>query len=240
MGLLTAIGTLTIIPVPQAKYPNFGKAVLFFPLVGLGIGMVLLGVIRLWGFLFAGVKIELSAAILVGISSLITGGIHLDGLGDFLDSLAGKDKKRRLEIMKDKYMGAYGTIGIGLCLLLKYVGIKGLIEGNSTFIILPFLTSRTCLSYLSSNLPYARDDGTGKPFVEGSRPVFGWLAFLCAGIISFIFGPKGLAIVVLGLFLSLCLRMYFLRMYGGITGDLLGATNEMMELLGLVSLNLLP
>jgi len=239
MGLLTAIGTLTIIPVPQSKTPNFGKALLYFPLVGLGIGLLLLAFLHTWNLFFSHKSLDLLAGLLVVISSLITGGLHLDGLGDFLDSLAGRDKKRRLEIMKDKYMGAFGTIGICLCLLLKYLGIKGLLLSNSNMLILPFLTSRASLAYLSSNMPYAREEGTGKPFVDSSRPVYGWLAFGYSTIISLYFGVSGLIVSILGFVLSVLLRRYFIYRYGGITGDLLGATNELTEMLGLLSLNLL-
>lgn len=239
MGLRTAIRTLTILPVPEGERQDFGKAVLYFPLVGLLLGTILWGTGNLLILLTPKISKEIISILIVCLSFILTGGLHLDGLGDFMDSLGGKTRERRLEIMKDKHLGAFGVVGIVLDLNLKYTSLKGLIESPwFSTILIPMILSRAATVLLCSWLPYARQEGTGRPFVEGSKK---GKALLIAGIafmtplgwnLAFFWISLASVVATIGL------GHYFRSKYGGITGDLLGASSEAIELLGLTLLNM--
>jgi adenosylcobinamide-GDP ribazoletransferase len=240
MGLRTALRTLTILPVPGGCSPDFGRAVAYFPVVGLLIASILWGVAELFLFLCQKGSPDLLAGILVLLSCVLTGGLHLDGLGDFMDSLGVQGREKRLEVLKDKHMGAFGIIGISMDLLLKYIGLKLFIsQGRPGLMILPLVISRASMSHLISSLPYARNQGTGMPFVVDSRGIYSYLAWLEALAISIPFGWRGVVTTALGMGVSWCLRLYFRQRYGGITGDLLGASNEVVEVFTIFTLNLL-
>ncbi len=233
MGLRTAIRTLTILPIRESKRPDFGRAVLFFPLVGLILGMILWLLVELFNTLFPRLNRDVLSVALLMISALLTGGLHLDGLGDFLDSLGGGNRERRLEIMKDRYMGAFGVVGICLFLLLKYAGIKGLLlEERSHLILIPMLLSRTSMGVLCAYLPYARDEGTGRPFVQMEEKKKVFLISAISFISPLLLGVGPLVVSIICFLATLFLMHYYRTRYGGITGDLLGATNEMVEVLG--------
>lgn len=240
MGLRTAIGTLTIIPVGAPKRPDFGKAVLYFPLVGLILGVLLCGIAWILLSLFQTEAVDLIALLLVAVSSFLTGGLHLDGLGDFMDSLGASNRDRRLEIMKDKHVGVFAVAGVALALLLKYAGIKGLlIKGSMLAILVPMVLSRGAMTLLASFLPYARADGTGRPFVVGVRRPYAFWVTVGTFLLPSLWGLKFLGVSLALFFISLLLMRYFKKRYGGITGDLLGASNEIMEVMGFISLNLI-
>src|SRR5205823_10717707 len=85
-----------------------------FPVVGLGLGLVLVGVERVTSVLF---PLLLAGLLTVTAWKLLTGGLHLDGLADCLDGLGGRDAEHRLAIMRDSRIGAFGALGLILLLL---------------------------------------------------------------------------------------------------------------------------
>src|SRR5262245_5112371 len=123
MGWDLAVRYLTILPVPgsaarRARPPalaDLGRSAVWFPVVGLGLGIVLAG--GQW------ILARVFPSLLVGLLTiagwkLLTGGLHLDGLADCLDGLAGRDAEHRLAIMRQSSIGAFGAIGLVLVLLL--------------------------------------------------------------------------------------------------------------------------
>jgi adenosylcobinamide-GDP ribazoletransferase len=117
-GLVAAARYLTIVPIPGAgpgRANAFGGTAVWFPVVGLGLGVVLAGVDRITGLIFPSL---LAALLTVTAWKLVTGGLHLDGLADSLDGLAGRDPAQRLAIMRDSRIGAFGAMGLILVLLL--------------------------------------------------------------------------------------------------------------------------
>ena len=121
-SLILALRFLTVVPVPgqEAEGPGaLGRAAWWFPVVGLCLG----GALALGGWLLDGLWPPLvGAALLVGAWKAATGGIHLDGLADSLDGLAGRDPARRVAIMRDSRIGVFGAAGIALLLLLSEIG----------------------------------------------------------------------------------------------------------------------
>src|SRR5262245_61596780 len=94
-----------------------GRAALWFPLIGFGLGLVLAGGLLLFRLFFSP---ALAAALTVAAWAALTGGLHLDGLADCCDGLlATATPERRLEIMRDPRLGAFGVTGLTLFLILK-------------------------------------------------------------------------------------------------------------------------
>src|SRR5712691_5303895 len=124
-GLVLAIRYLTILPVPSrdATDRGLGRAAAWFPVVGLGLGLLLVGVDRVTARLFPPL---LSALLTVTVWKLVTGGLHLDGLADCLDGLMGRDREHRLTIMRDSRIGTFGAVGLILFLMLEIVALTDL------------------------------------------------------------------------------------------------------------------
>ncbi len=228
--LITAIRTLTILPVPGRDSDRLASALPFFPAIGVLIGTVVivsLYVASLTGWI-AG-----AAAIAMILAVWITRGLHIDGLADVMDALgASRTRERRLEIMKDPHIGAFGVMAIVADLLLKTVALSHLAALNQwSLALVPFIVSRTTQVVLATSLPYARQEG-GKAaaFVQEARPYHLFFALIAA--IAFCLAASGLAGLLLlsqGLIASLILKFWLKHHFGGITGDLLGASNEIIE-----------
>jgi len=226
--LITALRTLTRIPVPGTDTANLANALPFFPAVGLFVGTIVAGVMNLLSGWPEG------AGILAMITAVwITRGLHVDGLADVSDALGGgRTRERRLEIMKDPHTGAFGTIAIVCDLLLKAAALAQLASHHQWILaIVPFIVSRTAQVMLAVSLPYARPEGgTAGRFVDQARP----LHLILAGITSLaiciaLSGLTGFVLLLQGLVLTVLLRVWMKREFGGVTGDLLGATNEVIE-----------
>lgn len=229
-GLTTAIRTLTWLPVPGPEAASFASALPWFPLVGLLLGSVLYGLCLLSGATWP----EGTALLVVAGGTLLTRGLHLDGLADAADGLfGGRTRERVLEIMKDSRMGAFGGMAILLILLTKFVLMTRLAGmGAASWIIPAYVTSRTAQSLLAVTEPYARTEGKAAAFVAEAKPLHGLLALLLAMVLILAVGRMSLPWLVafaLGLAVALLLARSFRRRIGGITGDLLGATSELTE-----------
>ena len=229
-GLITAIRTLTIFPVPGKDADDLSDSLFFFPLVGalLGLVMALVGwcVSSLLGWPSG------AGAVCVAFSVLMTGGIHPDGLADVFDALGCSTRERRLAVMKDPHVGSYGIIAVVVFLMLKYVAFTRLCElERYWWIILPYVISRTVQVEIAACLPYAREgEGTGRRFVEGAT---GWHfvgACILAGLLCFaVAGWYGVVLLILSCAIGLILVRWIRHEFGGATGDLLGMSSELAE-----------
>lgn len=237
---LIALQFLTIIPVKiksEIEGKDFGASLLYFPIVGLIIGLLLsLGTVSLF-FLPTLVR---AAAILI-ISIFITGGIHLDGFVDTCDGFYGnKPVEKVLEIMRESRIGAMGAIGIVSLLLLKFSMMASLQEAYlwKTLIVMSVF-SRWSQCFACNTARYARQAGKAKYFVEHSRKrdlFIGGIFTLALSLL--LMRSKGFILF----FLSIIPVYLFIRCIkskvGGMTGDTIGAVNEIAEvcvlLLGLI------
>src|SRR6185369_2088474 len=118
---LVAFQFLTIVPLPFAvrcEQEDLGRSMSFFPLVGLALGALLAGA----DFLLAPLLPRgVADLVLIVLLSVVTGGLHLDGLSDVCDGLAARGSRQRfLEVMKDSRVGAVGALSLVLALGLKY------------------------------------------------------------------------------------------------------------------------
>lgn len=229
-GLITALRTLTILPVPGKDAERMESSLVFFPFVGWFIGVL----VSATAWLICGKYGWPSGAgiICVALVALLTGGLHLDGLADVFDSLGGRTTKRRLEIMKDSRIGSFGVIALVVVMGLQIASIARLSSaGNYWFMIVPFVVSRVVQVQLIVSLPYARaEGGMGKRFVEGggmSNLVMAWVAglLLCYAAAGF----KGVLVVAIACSICPLLALWMRRMFGGVTGDLIGMGSELYE-----------
>ncbi len=233
-GLVTALRTLTVLTVPGKDTDTFSTSLFWFPLVGLLIG-ILQASLAYFGHLVR--WNELSAALVVLGGIALTRGMHADGLADMADGFwGGKSREAVLRIMKDPNVGSFGTIALCAVMLLKWIAILKLVElGAFNIIVAGTLLARFVQVLLASSLPYARSEGgTAQAFVTGagslhimvtSLVTLSFLIFLFYTDLYALF-----AVVPAALAAGVMTGLVSHRKIGGVTGDVLGAGNEMTEL----------
>ncbi len=235
-----ALTFLTVLPWPrlgQVGPGDLARSMFWFPWVGwiLGVGF--------WGALLAFRSVfppAAAAALLLTLTVLATRGLHLDGLADTVDGLGGgTTPEKRLAIMKDSRLGAFGAVSLFLALLLKFAFFLAWVGKTPGFgLILYPVISRWGMVFLAYLSPYARPEGgLGQAMTSGvtGRALLGAtlsalaLALLTAKISGLLLLAAAGAVVWL-------LGIYFRKRLGGVTGDVLGAANEVLEILVLMGL----
>ena len=213
----------------------------FYPLVGLLIGLLLLVLEKMAGFF---VPDLVNAGILLFSLLIITRGLHLDGFMDVCDGMFGAfTKERRLEIMRDPHVGSFAVVGCICLLILKFtllVSLCGMPQSDKLCVLLIFpVVSRWAMVILLQCFPYVRPEGLGAPFhLEKTKT---WLAsgfaFLTAALVVMLLASwLGMVLMISMSGLALLIGWYVTRVLGGLTGDVYGATNEIIEVMGLVFL----
>lgn len=231
--ILSAVGFLTVLPVVKRKFEN---CTIFFPIVGLFIGGFLISVNYLGSFLFSENVVDM----LVIISLIIiTGGLHLDGFADMLDGFyAGKNKNDILRIMDDAHIGTMGVIGIFCITGLKFFALQSIPQKilYPSLLLFPAL-SRWSLVFSCIISEPAKNEGLGKIFIDTvSKKDFLISTIITILISFFIFKLKGFFILIAVFFVSFVFLKLTSKKIGGITGDILGALNEIVETLVLLIL----
>ena len=230
-GLVAALRYLTIVQVgagrPHETPP--GRAAPWFPVVGAGLGLILVTTERVTSLLFPSLLVAL---LTVTVWKLLTGGLHLDGLADCLDGLMGSDPEHRLRIMRDSRIGAFGAIGLILFLLLEIAALSELAASARWRVLLVApVIARAMPPLLGRLFPPARREGQGAAFLAGlsprAAPVALGLALVIATLTLGVVGPIALAAAAL---VAVGLGRFFSGRLGGITGDVLGAAVETAEL----------
>ena len=227
-----ALQFLTRLPVPRiAEYTaeDRGRSVLCYPIVGLLIGVVLTGFL----FLLADANPGLRAALLLLIWVLLTGALHLDGLGDSADAWLGGhgDRARTLEIMKDSRSGSAAIVAVALVLIVKFAALSTLTHAAywPTLVLAPLL-GRASLVLLFLTTPYVRAGGIGAAHAANLPRGGAVVVLLTVAIGPPVFmGYAGLWPVVAALAMVWLLRRLMLQRLGGATGDTLGASCEIVE-----------
>ncbi len=233
MGLRTAFNTLTIIPT-GLRPVELHKALSWFPLTGALLASIMLGVSALLNLAPGSSWHAGIAVLMVFLGIVLTRGLHLDGLADWADSVGGIfDREKRLAIMKDVHTGAFGAAALVVDILARWAAFDVFMDRGIFFVLVPVMTvSRAMMTELITTLPYAgKTQGMAAPFVEGASNRHRFLSLFMALACCTPFGPAGLGVLVTGFIMTCLLKRYFLRHYGGITGDLLGASNEILEVL---------
>lgn len=229
----TAIVFLTRIPIPwqvpdlDARLP---RCTPWFPLVGVLVGAM--GALAWWLGASAGNAL-IGAIAAVAATALVTGAFHEDGLADTFDGLGGSpDRERALTIMKDSRIGAFGTVALVLVLLARIGALLSLGGAAMAALIGAHALARLSSLPLIRWLPYARaDGGTGKPFAGGVGDMGLTAAVAATALLTLVlWGPSAVVVWLVVALLVGVTGWWYYRRLGGITGDTLGATNQVVEL----------
>jgi len=235
-AFLIALQFLTILPIkitPGIKEEDFGKSLVYFPVIGFFIGAVL----SLLAFLFGFLPNQVSAVLILTASFVISGGIHLDGFADTCDGFYGaKPKEEILGIMRDSHIGVMGAVGMTLLLLLKFALFSSIPKDFLWKALIMMCCFARWVQAAGCLLPYARTEGKAAAFIKYARKadaitggVFALLIF------SGLSGLKGVAIFFSSLVIPVLFIYYVRHRISGMTGDTLGAASEIAEVSTLFS-----
>lgn len=234
--LLIALQFLTAIPIRLSRPPKgeeSGASLLWYPVVGFLVGLLLLQV----QWLFSGLPILLQAALVLAFWVALTGGLHLDGLADTVDAWVGGrgDRERTLAIMKDPASGPMGILALVLVLLIKFAALVPVIEMNLwwALLIAPWI-GRWLLPALLLTTSYVRPGGLGQTLSEHIPRVWLPAVLFVHGFAMMVIGGFGWLAAVL--MFGVVWRALIKRRLGGTTGDTAGAMVELGEALALVGL----
>ena len=227
--LRLAIGFLTVLPLAPGGAVQMGPSRAYFPLVGLALGAILAGLD------FAARQAlppQVVGAVLVAALLVLTRAIHTEGFLDACDGLfGGYSQERRMEILRDTHVGAFAVAGGIALLLLKWTLLTGLPDGMRAGLLIGFpCLSRFGMLSTMAAFSYVRSEGLGTAFETGTsrwQVAFGLATAATAG--GLLVGPAGLLLLGAAIAVSLGLGWWTSRMLGGMTGDIYGAVNEVVE-----------
>ncbi|MDY6935809.1 MAG: adenosylcobinamide-GDP ribazoletransferase [Spirochaetota bacterium] len=237
--ILVALGFLTLIPIPQREkieMGSFARSMAYYPLVGLLIGFILFSVYFLLRDYFSPLLIMV---LVTGIWARGTGSLHLEGFVDAVDGFsAGPDRERILSVMKDPNCGSKGVVALVFLIFFKIAILMDIPDDLifHSLLIAPAI-SRWSMVSASFFCDYARNKGgLGKPFVEnvGIREfIISCSIVLIAGLV--LLQTQFIAVMIAPICFTIAAILYLKKRLGGITGDVLGALNELMEVVSLSS-----
>lgn len=223
-GLIVALQFLTRLPMPRITVSSdeFAASMRWFPAAGLVVGAIVAG--AAW----AGAPLDSWTGALLALTAwvLVTGALHLDGLGDVADAsgAAHKDKQRLLAVLADPHVGSFGVTAIALQLLAKLVLLHAAIVQGAflALALIPFAARIAPLAWTRWLPPLHQ--GLGARFRGAIRPIdlLVWGAVLLAAAWRF---PALLALLPMAALWG----WWIVRRIGGISGDGHGAGIELME-----------
>ena len=231
---------LTAIPLSRsthdAKPEELAASMSWYPFVGCLLGALLVAADLLLAQVFS---TQVTSMLLMLLLIGITRGLHQDGLADMVDGLAGgRTAQARLAIMRDGRIGAIGATGLFLALGLRYAGLNALPAGEHIALLIGMpVVGRWAMVVGAFHVTYARSEGgLAQPFLAHLSWRHLCVATVTAGLVlTLLLGPwAALCCLLIGTALVRLSTVWFHRMFGGVTGDLLGATNEVAEILFIV------
>lgn len=246
-SFLLVLSYFTRIPLGglvQYSEERYRKGVHYFPFVGLLLWGVLIPIHRM----AEDANPFLISAILFAVYIAITGGIHIDGLADSCDGfLSGREKDRVMEIMRDPHIGTFGVLAI---LTVYTLNLSAMSATCASFFSLapafPYV-GRVFAYVTASFLPYAKNQGMGKVFVDTAQMLIGGLhvLVLCAlfAFLLFYFGEESnmgalFYSLAAGCLFSVLSGLWSYRKIGGLTGDSMGMIIEVGQCAYLVAYSL--
>jgi len=227
-SILLMITFFTRIPLKiQTEFDDrdYKLGIIFLPIVGIiiGIGLVIL---KLFIFITSTYVVGL---ILTLFYLWISGGIHLDGLGDTLDGLlSGREKEKQLEIMKDSRLGTFGALGL-IIVVVAYILLLG--EGSLASVLLMPIVGKSSIMLSAYMSDYAKcEEGLGYKFVTLSDKNVRNSAFAFAFVLGALLNYMLLIPMVLTFALTGIITKSIIKKIGGTTGDTLGFINEFAQI----------
>ena len=237
--LYLALSFFTRLPVPQSMHYSevlLNKANRYFSLVGLVTGLLL--ALIYFGF-SSFLPVNIAVLLTMGVSLLLTGAFHEDGLADMADGIGGAfAREKRLSIMKDSRIGTYGAAALVMALLLKFTLLVELTQQDSNHLLLALILaaslSRAVAGSLISSMPYVTDDdlSKSKPLAQAQSSTE-LSILLLIGIAPLIFYASEVvfALLLVLLIFRWLFKQWLMDKIGGFTGDCLGAAQQISELL---------
>ncbi len=236
LQLRLATSFLTILPVAidSANESDVAASMAWFPLIGVAMGIVF--ALEDYALAFV-LGHALRSAIIVLSMVVLSGAVHLDGLADTADALGGgRDRIRALEILRDSRIGAFGAIALFFVLGLKVLSLAGL-SGRSRLaaLILAPTLARWALVAVSYKMDYLRTDGAGSSMLgrQNERNLAISSAIAILAMIPFISG-KVIVTYLIAVIATVAMRSFYRRWLRGITGDLIGACGELVEVIAMI------
>ena len=240
MGFVAALQFLTIFPVRLKVSANaLRRSIAYFPLVGMLIGGILYGLDRLFTLAFPMILVNI---LLIIALAAMTRALHLDGFIDTCDGLAGgHSPEERLKIMRDSRVGGFGVIGGSLLILLQYIALTVVPDEHrmAALLLMPTIARWTMVCAMFA-FPYAREQGLGKIFQEGTK--WPWLAVATVITLASCLGLmwlNGLAVMAAALVIAAPVATWLSGKLRGLTGDTYGAINEIVEVSVLILIPLI-
>ena len=232
-----ALSFLTVLG--RAAEPN-ERTLSWFPLVGIAAGAVVGAAWWVAGRIWPA---AVAAVVAVAVDAVLTGCLHLDGLADAADGLLpAVGRARRLEIMADPRVGAFGAVALVLVLSLRTTALA-VTFARPLVIVGLWCGSRTMMGVVARTLPYAHaGGGTASAFVGGAHSAAARYGVAAYGMgLAFAFaalGAGGRGLVVMGAEVVAMVGVvwFAVRRIGGYTGDVLGAMGVIGETVGLLAL----
>jgi adenosylcobinamide-GDP ribazoletransferase len=236
-----ALAFLTILPVIDER-PRDASTVAasfgWFPLVGFLLGGMICAFDALMSIRFG---IVVRSALDVLAMTVLTGAIHLDGLADTADAIgAGRNRERALDIMRDSGVGTFGTLALIFDLGLRTIAIASM-HGAARYAALfaaPGI-ARWAMVAVADRMIYVRGAGAGTTLLGANpaRPMTRAAITLALGL-SLVLSMRALWAVLCGIAITALMRAAYRRWLGGITGDLVGACGEIVEVAALLAMSI--
>ncbi|HEX4982299.1 MAG TPA: adenosylcobinamide-GDP ribazoletransferase [Ilumatobacteraceae bacterium] len=235
-GLLGAIQFLTRVPIRMTEPPKLTRCVPWFPLVGGLIGLAVGGIAAGLAEL---VPMAVAAAVAIVAGVLITGAFHEDGLADIADAFGGGwTREQRLRILEDPLHGTYGVAALGSSIVIRVLCVASLTPPSAfAGLVAAHTLGRSAAVGAMATFPLALPSGLGAGYRTGlSR----WRAFIGVlggvAIATVAIGWWVAPLAAAGVVAAAAVGVLALRKIGGVTGDVLGAVEQVTECLVLVVL----
>lgn len=240
--LATCLMFLTRLPVAGSERNHdrpLGGAMRAFGLAGAVVGAIT--AIVLATALALGFNPVLASLAALAAATLLTGALHEDGLGDVADGFGGgATRERKLEIMRDSRIGAYGVLALVFTVGARIFALATIVERTTPLqamclIVAIAVASRAAMGWMMATLPNARSDGraaeAGRPTPEAIRQLMIASLIIAAPLTWWSIGAWGLIVAVAAVCLvALAFKRISAKQIGGQTGDVLGATQQLTEL----------
>ncbi|KPL83789.1 hypothetical protein SE15_00585 [Thermanaerothrix daxensis] len=235
--LRQALAFLTRLPLPSPSHAgtDFARALPWFPLVGLGMGAILFGLVQA-----AQLVISPLIAAVLGVFAWagLSGFLHLDALADCWDALFPPlPPEKRHQVLKDPHLGAFGVTGLVLHLLLKVATLLSTLSLHPIGLLLAPVLGRWLVLWLGL-LPAARPEGLGAAFARAVTPRILGVSSLLPLILLPLGGWRSGVALLLAALATTTLGSLARRYLGGVTGDVLGAAIEVSEVLTLLAFSI--
>lgn len=231
-SFFAAVRFLTVLPMPESwsgGEKELARSVPYFPLVGALVGVLVAALDYALARMFPA---SMASVLTVIALTAISGGLHLDGLADTADGfLSSRPRERVLEIMRDSRSGPMGVAAVVFVIALKIAALAS-VDGplRPGVIFLMPVAGRTALVTMMAVLPYARKEGGLCSIFRMRRYQAAWAFALLVAAGALAVGWMGLAAAGLSFVTALLLCVHAYRKIGGQTGDTLGASCELVEL----------